>query len=155
MISHDRNFLNELTTHIVEIRQRKLIRYRGNYDAYLEQRAAAEAQLLAAYKNQQREIAHMMEFVDRFRAKNTKASQAQSKLKQIERMEKIEAPVDDDKKIHFQFPQPQRSGLKAITLKDIHHAYGANVIYRGIDFGPSAASASCWSGRTARANRPC
>jgi ATP-binding cassette, subfamily F, member 3 len=134
MISHDRSFLNELATHTVEIRQRKLVRYRGNYDACLEQRAAAEAQLLAAYKNQQREIAHMMEFVQRFRAKNTKASQAQSKLKQIERMEKIEAPVADGKKIHFRFPQPQRSGQKAITLKDIHHAYGANVIYRGIDF---------------------
>src|SRR5580658_5618668 len=134
MISHDRSFLNVLATHIVEIRQRKLIRYRGNYDACLEQRAAAETQLLAAYKNQQREIAHMMEFVQRFRAKNTKASQAQSKLKQIERMEKIEAPVADAKKIHFKFPQPQRSGLKAITLKNIHHAYGANIIYQGIDF---------------------
>jgi ATP-binding cassette subfamily F protein 3 len=134
MISHDRNFLNELTTHTVEIRQRRLIRYRGNYDSCLEQRAAADVQLLAAYKNQQREIAHMMEFVDRFRAKNTKASQAQSKLKQIERMEKIEAPASSERKIHFQFPQPQRGGLKSISLKDIHHAYGANVIYSGIDF---------------------
>jgi len=134
MISHDRSFLNALATHIVEIRQRKLVRYRGNYDNSLELRAAAEAQLLAAYKNQQREIAHMMEFVQRFRAKNTKASQAQSKLKQIERMEKIEAPVADAKKIHFKFPQPQRSGQKVIALKQIHHAYGPNVIYRGIDF---------------------
>jgi ATP-binding cassette subfamily F protein 3 len=134
MISHDRNFLNELTTHIVEIRQRKMIRYRGNYDACLEQRAAAETQQAAAYKNQQREIAHMMEFVVRFRAKNTKAAQAQSKLKQIERMEKIEAPSADDKKIHFQFPQPQRSGLKVITLAGIEHSYGENVIYRGLDF---------------------
>src|SRR5580658_1583554 len=134
MISHDRSFLNVLATHIVEIRQRKLIRYRGNYDNSLELRAAAEAQQLSAYKNQQREIAHMMEFVQRFRAKNTKAAQAQSKLKQIERMEKIEAPVADSKKIHFQFPQPQRGGQKSITLKDVHYAYGANVIYRGIDF---------------------
>jgi ATP-binding cassette subfamily F protein 3 len=134
MISHDRSFLNELATHIVEIRQRKLLRYRGNYDASLELRAAAEAQLLAAYKNQQREIAHMMEFVQRFRAKNTKAAQAQSKLKQIERMDKIEAPADEAKKIHFQFPQPQRGGLKSVTLKHVHYAYGPNAIYRGIDF---------------------
>ncbi|HEX4122974.1 MAG TPA: ABC-F family ATP-binding cassette domain-containing protein [Verrucomicrobiae bacterium] len=134
MISHDRSFLNELSTHIVEIRQRRLIRYRGNYDSCLEQRAAAEAQLASAYKNQQREIAHMMEFVERFRAKNTKAAQAQSKLKQIERMEKIEAPVNDEKKIHFRFPQPQRGGQKSITLKNIHHSYGANVIYSGVDF---------------------
>jgi len=134
VISHDREFLNQLVGGIVEIRQAQLIRYRGNYEEYLTQRAAAEAQLLAAYKNQQKEIAHMMEFVDRFRAKNTKASQAQSKLKQIERMEKIEAPVADDKKINFSFPQPQRSGLKVITLKNIHHAYGPNVVYRGVDY---------------------
>jgi ATP-binding cassette subfamily F protein 3 len=134
VISHDREFLNQLVGGIVEIRQAQLIRYRGNYEEYLSQRAAAEAQLLAAYKNQQKEIAHMMEFVDRFRAKNTKASQAQSKLKQIERMEKIEAPVGEDKKINFSFPQPQRSGLKVITLKNIHHAYGPNVVYQGIDY---------------------
>jgi ATP-binding cassette subfamily F protein 3 len=134
VISHDREFLNQLVGGIVEIRQSKLIRYRGNYDDYLDQREAAEQQLLAAYKNQQREIGRMMEFVNRFRAKNTKASQAQSKLKQIERMDKIEAPTSDDRKIDFQFPQPQRSGLKVIKLENIHHAYGDNVVYRGMDF---------------------
>lgn len=134
IISHDREFLNQLVGGIVEIRQSKLIRYRGTYDDYLVQREAAEEQLLAAYKNQQREIAHMMEFINRFRAKNTKAAQAQSKLKQIERMEKIEAPSADDKKVSFSFPQPQRSGHRVITLKNIHQAYGENVVYRGIDF---------------------
>jgi ATP-binding cassette subfamily F protein 3 len=134
MISHDRNFLNELATHIVEIRFHKLARYRGNYDACLEQRAAADAQWLAAFKSQQREIARLMEFVERFRAKNTKATQAQSKLKQIERMEIIEAPAGDAKGIQFRFPQPQRGGLRAIILKNVGHAYGDNVIYRGVDF---------------------
>ncbi len=134
MISHDRNFLNVLTTQIWEIRHGKVLRFRGNYDDYLVQRAAAEIQLQAAYKNQQREIAHLMEFVERFRAKNSKASQAQSKLKQIERMEKIAAPETDGRKIKFRFPQPPRSGLKAITLEGIHHSYGENIIYRGIDF---------------------
>src|SRR5205085_1003134 len=104
VISHDREFLNQLVGSIVEIRQSKLIRYRGNYDDYLLQREAAETQLLAAYKNQQREIGRMMEFVNRFRAKNTKASQAQSKLKQIDRMDKIEAPTGDDRKLDFNFP---------------------------------------------------
>src|SRR6266700_2565806 len=134
MISHDREFLNQLVGSIVEIRLGKLVRYRGNYDDYLVQRQASEAQLLAAYKNQQREIARLMEFVDRFRAKNTKATQAQAKLKQIARMEKIEAPAGDDKQISFSFPQPQRSGLKVITLENIHHAYGGNVLYRGMNF---------------------
>src|SRR5438552_854705 len=134
MISHDREFLNQLVGSIVEVRLGKLVRYLGNYDDYLVQREASEAQLSAAYKNQQREIARLMEFVVRFRAKNTKATQAQAKLKQIERMDKIEAPVGDDKRISFSFPQPQRSGLKVITLENIHHAYGDNVVYRGMNF---------------------
>lgn len=134
VISHDREFLNSLINHTVEIRMSKLIRYRGNYDDYLVQREANEAQLLAAYKNQQREIASLQEFADRFRAKASKASQAQSKLKQIERMEKIEAPTSDDKKVSFSFPQPQRSGQRVIRLKNIHFAYGQNVVYRGVDF---------------------
>jgi len=153
VISHDREFLNQLVGSIVEIRQSKLIRYRGTYDDYLVQREAAEEQLLAAYKNQQREIASLMEFANRFRAKASKASQAQSKLKQIERMDKIEAPSGDDKKVSFSFPQPQRSGQKVITLKGIHYAYGVrgasgdqnaapsrgaatkpHVVYQGVDF---------------------
>src|SRR5215475_10537395 len=79
VISHDREFLNQLVSGIVEIRSSKLLRYRGGYDDYLEQREAAEEQLLAAYKNQQREIAQLMEFANRFRAKNTMATRAQSK----------------------------------------------------------------------------
>jgi ATP-binding cassette, subfamily F, member 3 len=123
MISHDREFLNALVSGIVEIRQSELIKYRGNYDDHLVQREAAEQQQLAAYKNQQREIASLMEFANRFRAKASKASQAQSKLKQVERMEKIEAPTSDDRKVSFSFPQPQRGGQRAITLKNIRFAY--------------------------------
>jgi ATP-binding cassette, subfamily F, member 3 len=134
LISHDREFLNQLVGGIVEIRQSKLVRFRGNYDDYLRQRAEQDEQQLAAYKTQQKKIQQLQEFADRFRAKNTKASQAQSKLKQIERMDKIEAPVRDSRSIHFRFPQPVRSGRRVITLKDIHHAYGDNVVYRGMNF---------------------
>ena len=134
VISHDREFLNHIISGIVEIRSSKLNRYRGNYDEFLIQRAAAEEQLLAAYKNQQRDIARLQEFADRFGAKASKASQAQSKLKQIERMEKIEAPVNDESRIGFSFPQPLRSGQRVIKLENIHQAYGANVVYRGMDF---------------------
>ncbi|GDY19247.1 ABC transporter ATP-binding protein [Verrucomicrobiota bacterium] len=132
MISHDREFLNQLVDGILEIRQSKLTRYRGTYDDYLVQKEAAEQQLLAAYKNQQRDIARLQEFADRFGAKASKASQAQSKLKQIERMEKIEAPASEAKKVSFNFPQPQRSGQRAIRLTDIHHAYGEKVVYAGV-----------------------
>ena len=134
VISHDREFLNHIVNSIVEIRHSKLIRYRGNYDEFLVQREAAAQQYLAAYKNQQREIEHLMDFVNRFRAKASKAAQSQSKLKQVERMEKLEAPVNDETKIGFRFPQPQRSGQKVITLENIHQAYGDNVVYRGMEF---------------------
>src|ERR1051326_8485136 len=134
MISHDREFLNNLVGAIVEIAHRRLHRYRGNWDSYVEQKAAREVQQLAAYKNQQREIASLQLFVDRFRAKASKASQAQSKLKQIDRMEKIEAPVAREKTMHFRFPQPVRSGQRVITLTDVNHAYGDLVVYRGLNF---------------------
>ncbi|HPA17364.1 MAG TPA: ABC-F family ATP-binding cassette domain-containing protein [Verrucomicrobiae bacterium] len=134
MISHDRAFLNGLADTVVEIRGGRMRRYRGNYDSYLEQRAAREEQLIAAYKNQQAEIARLQRFVDRFGAKNTKATQAKSKAKQIERMEKIDAPEEEDRVIRIRFPQPPRSGLKVVALKGVHHAYGDAVVYRGIDY---------------------
>jgi ATP-binding cassette, subfamily F, member 3 len=134
VISHDREFLNELVGSIVEIRQSRLVRYRGNYDSYVEQREAQEQQIVAAYKHQEREIARLMEFVNRFRAKNTKATQAQSKLKQIERMDKVEAPSSEAPQIDFQFPQPRRSGQRVITLRDIDHAYGQLTVYQGMNF---------------------
>jgi ATP-binding cassette subfamily F protein 3 len=134
MISHDREFLNQLVGSIVEIAHSKLVRYRGNWDNYVEQKAAREEQQLAAYKNQQKEIAALQLFADRFRAKASKASQAQSKLKQIDRMKKIAAPVARGKTIKFHFPQPVRSGLRVIALKDVAHAYGDLVVYRGMQY---------------------
>ncbi len=134
MISHDREFLNALVDSIVEISHARLNRYRGNWDKYVIEKAAREEQHLAAYKNQQKEIASLQEFADRFRAKASKASQAQSKLKQIDRMEKIEAPLSQEKTVHMRFPQPARSGVRSITLKDIDFAYGDLVVYRGMNF---------------------
>src|SRR5437588_1297827 len=134
MISHDREFLNQLVGSIVEIANAKLVRYRGNWDNYVEEKAAREVQQLSAYKNQQKEIASLQLFADRFRAKASKASQAQSKLKQIDRMEKIAAPTAPGKTIKFHFPQPPRSGLRIIALKDVDHAYDDVVVYRGLNF---------------------
>src|SRR6266481_4883041 len=134
MISHDREFLNQLVGGIVEIAHSKLVCYRGDWDSYVEQKASREEQQLAAYKNQQKEIASLQLFADRFRAKASKASQAQSKLKQIDRMKKIAAPVARGKTIKFHFPQPVRSGLRVITLKDDDHAYGDVVVYRGMQY---------------------
>ena len=134
LISHDREFLNALCGSIIEINHASIIRYRGNYEDFLVQRAANEEQLLAAYKNQQKKIDQLQDFANRFRAKASKAAQAQSKLKQIERMDKIEAPQAASRTIKFRFPQPQRSGLRVITLEHINHAYGETVVYRGMGF---------------------
>jgi ATP-binding cassette subfamily F protein 3 len=135
LISHDREFLNNLCTHIAELRASRIMRYTGNYDSYLEQRAAAEVTMIATAKSQQREIDRMQLFVDRFRAKNTKAAQAQSKLKQIERIKEdmVELPDGDGPTMGFRFPQPQRSGQRVITLEKIKFGYGEKLIYDGID----------------------
>ena len=135
LISHDREFLNNLCTHIAELRSSRIMRYTGNYDSYLEQRAAMEATMIATAKSQQREIDRMQLFVDRFRAKNTKAAQAQSKMKQIERIKEEMVPVPDGSEatMGFHFPQPQRSGQRVITLSKIKFGYGEKLIYDGID----------------------
>ena len=134
VISHDREFLNHLVTGILEIRNSALHAYDGNYDNFLEQRAAREQQQLSAFKNQQREIARLQEFADRFRAKASKASQAQAKLKQIARMDRIDAPEAAAATVEFSFPQPDPSGQRVITLKGVDFAYGEHTVYRGLEF---------------------
>ncbi|MBL9174801.1 MAG: ABC-F family ATP-binding cassette domain-containing protein [Verrucomicrobiales bacterium] len=134
LISHDREFLNHLVTGILEIRGSALFDYTGNFDSFLEQRAAREQQQLAAFKNQQREIARLQEFADRFRAKASKASQAQAKLKQIARMDRIDAPQAAAATVDFSFPQPDQSGQRVMTLRGLDFAYGSHVVYRGLEF---------------------
>ena len=136
MISHDRAFLNALCTGVLELRRERLWRWNGNYDDFLRQREDHEAQQLAAWKNQQREVAHLQRFVDRFGAKATLASRAKSKEKQIAHIlaEAIEAPEAEIARLHFRFPQPHRSGLRVVTLTGVSQAYGEHVVYRGLDF---------------------
>ncbi len=133
MISHDREFMDEVVENVYEIAEQKLGDYTGNYSAFLKQRESNYEQQTAAYKNQQKEIASLREFYDRFRSVASKASQAMSKLKQIERMELIEKPVPPRKPFRFQIPQPPRGGQRAISLEGIHMAYGNHPVYRGLD----------------------
>jgi len=133
LISHDRQFMDEVITQVHEISERKLIAYTGNYSDYLRQREERYEQQLAAYKNQQKEIADLQAFADRFRSIPSKASQAQSKLKQIERLELIEKPLAPRKPFRFQIPPPPRGGQRAISLEGIHMAYGATQVYKGLD----------------------
>jgi ATP-binding cassette subfamily F protein 3 len=136
LISHDREFLNSLCNGILELRGGTLNRYTGNYDDYLNEKDARKEQQAAQFKNQQREIAHLQKFVDRFGAKASMASRAKSKEKQIERLkeEAVEEPMAELKRVNFRFPQPPRSGLKVVTLKNILQAYGDHVVYRDMNF---------------------
>ncbi|MEI6416968.1 MAG: ABC-F family ATP-binding cassette domain-containing protein, partial [Verrucomicrobiota bacterium] len=132
-ISHDREFLNAICESMIQIRHRKLHHYNGNYDSFLEQKAAREEQQLAAYKSQQREIAELQRFIDRFRAKASKASQAQDRIKQLARMVRIEAPERAESTVHFKFPQPPRSGQRVARLTGVKQAYGNHVVYENLN----------------------
>lgn len=133
MISHDREFLNSLCDSILEVAHSKITRYTGNYDDYLREKSARMEQMQGAYDNQQRELAKMQAWVDKFKAKANFASRAQDKAKMIDRIEKIEAPVADAKTVKFRFPQPPRSGQRVIRLKDVDFAYGNTPVYHGLD----------------------
>jgi ATP-binding cassette subfamily F protein 3 len=136
VISHDRAFLNALCTGMLELRAGTLHYYHGNYDNFLTEKEARKHQQAAAFKNQQREIAHLQVFVDRFGAKASMASRAKSKEKQIERLKEVavEEPTEELRKMNFKFPQPPRSGLKVVDLKHVRQAYGENVIYKDLNF---------------------
>lgn len=137
LISHDRQFMDEIIETVYEISESRLHSYSGNYTAYLEERDARYERQNAAYKNQQKEITALREFYDRFRQVASKASQAMSKLKQIERMEQLEKPLPPRKPFRFQIPQPPRGGQRAVILEEIHMAYpgvnGERPVYSGLD----------------------
>jgi ATP-binding cassette subfamily F protein 3 len=136
VISHDRAFLNALCTGILEMRGGTLNRYTGDYDDFLAEKEARKQQQSALFKNQQREIAHLQKFVDRFGAKASLASRAKSKEKQIERLEAVavDEPEEELKRIRFSFPKPPRSGLKVVTLEGVEQAYGDKVVYSDLNF---------------------
>ncbi|MDA7922674.1 ATP-binding cassette domain-containing protein [Verrucomicrobiales bacterium] len=133
MISHDREFMDELVESVYDINEKKLNSYTGNYSAFVEQRHNQYVQQNNAYKNQQKQIKDLQAFANKFRSVSSKASQAQSKLKEIERMEKIDKPMSPKKPFRFQIPEPPRGGQKAMTLEEIDFAYGKHKVYEGLD----------------------
>ena len=135
MISHDRDFMDSIIETVVEIDPdaAKLNSYTGNYSSYLEQREARFDQLTQAYRNQQKEIEHVQEFIDRFRQVGSKASQVQSRIKSLEKLERIEKPRTPRKPFKFSFPQPPRSNQKVIELQKVSQAYGDKQIYKDLD----------------------
>ena len=133
LVSHDRYFLDVTVSKTAEIWNRRVHFYTGNYDQYLKQKAERRAQLEAAHRNQQEKIQQLQAFINRFRYQATKAKQVQSRIKEIDRMEKIEPPVEE-KTIHFSFPQPKPSGRTVAEFRNVVKNYGEKHVYGGVSF---------------------
>ncbi|MGV8074288.1 MAG: ABC-F family ATP-binding cassette domain-containing protein [Syntrophobacteraceae bacterium] len=133
LIAHDRAFLNRVVTRILELEQGQLHEYTGNYDAYLEEKAGRQEIRFASFKNQQERLRQIERFIERNRYQKNKARQVQSRIKALDKVERIEAPTEQQAEINFTFPEPQRSGKRVIELKQAYKAYGEHVVYSGAD----------------------
>ena len=131
LVSHDRDFINEVANRVLELHDGRATEYVGDYADFVEQRAERMVQLEAAAKNQQRKIAHTQAFIDRFRYKASKARQVQSRVKALEKLDRVAAPAGRTRSLTFRFPEPPRSGRTVITLSEIEKRYGDNVVYAG------------------------
>jgi len=133
LISHDRYFLDTTVNRTVEVWNKKVWFYSGNYEKYLAQKAERKAQLEAAYKNQRDRVEALEAFINRFRATATKAKQVQSRIKELEKIERIEIPPDEQT-IHFSFPQPKPSGRIVAEFKNVAKSYGTKHVFSGASF---------------------
>ncbi|HEX7361592.1 MAG TPA: ABC-F family ATP-binding cassette domain-containing protein [Bryobacteraceae bacterium] len=133
LISHDRYFLDVTVTKIAEIWNKKVTFYSGGFEKYKQQKAERLAQLEAAYKNQQDRIQQLEAFINRFRYQATKAKQVQSRIKELDRIERIELPPQE-KTIHFSFPQPKPSGRVVAECKNVAKSYGEKHVFSGVNF---------------------
>lgn len=133
IVSHDREFLDRLCTQIVETERGVSTTYLGNYSAYLQQKAEMQEAQMSAYERQQKELEKQQTFVDRFRASATRSTQAKSREKQLEKIERIEAPTANLRTLHFRFPPAPRSGREVVKIKDLVHAYDHKILFLGAD----------------------
>ena len=146
MTSHDREFMNRIVTRIAEIDDGEITAYSGNYDFYERERAIRETNREAAYARQQAMLAKEQRFIDRFAAHAAKAAQVQSRVKALEKIEKVEPPKKR-RVVDFDFRQPPRSGEQVAVIEDIHKAYGRRVIYDGLSLTIRRGERWCVMGR--------
>jgi ATP-binding cassette, subfamily F, member 3 len=132
IVSHDRAFLDTMCLHIWDIANHDITVYTGNYSAYVQEKEQRKEILEAAYKNQQKQLKHTERFIERFRYKATKARQVQSRIKQLERIERI-ALEEGESSISFSFPSPPRSGSIVMECKGISKSYGETEVFRNLD----------------------
>ncbi|MEZ4291588.1 MAG: ABC-F family ATP-binding cassette domain-containing protein [Myxococcota bacterium] len=155
VVSHDRAFLRRQTNRILELDGLGgFTLYEGGYDRYRTQRETRREELLARKANQDRLIAEKERFIERFRAKATKARQAQSRIKALEKIERIEVPTENRRAIRLRIPTPPRSGERVLTIADLHKRYGDEVVYAGVDFGLGRGEKVALTGPNAPASRP-
>lgn len=131
VVSHDKAFLNKITNRTLALENGNLYDYSGNFDYYKEKHAEHKEHLRKAYENQQKEIREIQEFIDKFRYNASKASQVQSRIKQLEKMDKIELD-EREEEISFEFPPPERSGAVVMKLDNITKSYGDNVVFNNL-----------------------
>jgi ATP-binding cassette, subfamily F, member 3 len=133
IVSHDREFLDRLCTQIVETERGVSTNYLGNYSAYLQQKQEQRDAQMSAFERQQKELEKQQTFVDRFRASATRSTQAKSREKQLEKIDRIEAPDSDVRTLHFRFPPAPRSGREVVIVKDLVHTYGEKILFLGAE----------------------
>jgi ATP-binding cassette subfamily F protein 3 len=133
LISHDRYFLDVTVGKIAELWNKHVYFYSGNYEKYLTQKAERKAQLEAAYRNQQERIEQLESFINRFRAQATKAKQVQSRIKELEKIERIDIPPEEHT-IHFSFPQPKPSGRIVAEFQNVSKFYGTKHVFSKASF---------------------
>jgi ATP-binding cassette subfamily F protein 3 len=131
IVSHDREFLDRLCTQIVETERGVSTTYLGNYSAYLQQKAENLEAQMSAYEHQQKEIDKQQAYIERFRASATRSTQAKSREKQLEKVERVEAPTARLKSLHFRFPSAPRSGREVVQIQDLVHTYGEKILFLG------------------------
>ncbi len=129
VISHDRTFLDKICTHIVSTERGISRTFIGNYTAHLEQKSLEKVATQAAFDRQQKDLATQQAYVDRFRASATRSTQAKSREKLLDKVERIEAPLEELNNISFQFPPAPRSGKEVVTIKNLTHSYGENILF--------------------------
>jgi len=133
LVSHDRDFINTIANRVTELRAGTLTEYVGDFADFVEQREERIAQLERAAAAQQRKIAQSERFIERFRYKQSKARQVQSRIKALERLDRVTVPTTRHKSVKFRFPQPPRSGRVVISLAGIAKRYGQHTVYEGLD----------------------
>ncbi len=133
IVSHDKNFINQVTNKTLEIYNGKFYSYSGNYDSYLKYKAERDEQTVQLFEQQQKKLKETQRFIERFRYKNTKARQVQSRIKQLEKLELIEMP-EGKSEINIRFPEPPQSGRVNIELKRVDKSFGSNRVFSNIDF---------------------